>query len=188
MHRREILQALSLMMGNMVLSPAVARVLDGYEPKISSKTIFKKPEIALLGEIAETIIPQTTSPGAKAAGVGEFIKLMIDDCYKPDEQTAFRAGLSEVDKQANGLFKKNFVDCDKKQKVDVLQRIEAQAMADRSQGKKMFSFWFTLKELTLTGYFTSEIGAKQALEYVYIPAKYDPCMEIKPEQKAWALS
>jgi hypothetical protein len=188
MHRREILQAAALMLGNMALSPAVARVLDGYEPKMSLKTIFKSSEVALMGEIAETIIPETTTPGAKAAGVGEFIKLMIDDCYKPDDQTAFRAGLAEVDKQAKGLFKKNFVECDKKQKTDILQRMEAQAMAERSQGKRDFSFWFTIKELTLTGYFTSEIGAKQALEYVYIPTKYEPCIDLKPQQKTWAMN
>ncbi|MCU0446168.1 MAG: gluconate 2-dehydrogenase subunit 3 family protein [Microscillaceae bacterium] len=188
MQRREILQAVALLLGNVVLSPAVARVLDGYVPQARLDSIFKPSEVALMTEIADTIIPETTTPGAKAAGVGEFIKLMIDDCYKPEDQQAFRAGLAEVDKQAQGLYKKNYVDCDKKARVDILQRMEAQAYADRQQAKSGLNFWFTVKELTLTGYFTSEIGAKQALEYVYVPAKYEACIDLKPGQKAWALS
>ena len=48
-------------------------------------------------------------------------------------------------------------------------------------------FWRLLKELTLFGYFTSEQGATQALEYVPIPGRYDACIPLKPGQKAYAL-
>jgi len=188
MHRREVLQAVALIMGNAVLSPAVARVLDGYTPKASGKTIFNsQAENKLIDEIADTIIPETGTPGAKAAGVGDFIRLMIDDCYKPEDQEAFKLGLAEVDRQSQGLFKKNFVDADKKQRIDVLRRLEAQAYAERGKSKN-FPVWFTFKELTVTGYFTSEIGAKQALEYIQVPARYDGCTDLAPGQKTWAAS
>jgi hypothetical protein len=44
-----------------------------------------------------------------------------------------------------------------------------------------------MKGLTVTGYFTSEIGATQALEYLPIPGKFEACIPLKPGQKAWAL-
>jgi hypothetical protein len=186
MQRREILQAIALMMGNAVLSPVAAKVIEGYAPVLKGKSIFKTSEVALISEIAEMIIPETKTPGAKAAKVGEFIELMLNDCYKTEDQESFKKGLAEVNNQAQGLYKKTFIDLNNQQKTDVLQRIEAQAFGERGKVKGL-SFWFTIKELTVTGYFTSEIGAKQALEYVYVPARYDGCMDMKPDQKTWAM-
>ena len=48
-------------------------------------------------------------------------------------------------------------------------------------------FFQRMKELTVTGYFTSEIGATKALEYLPIPGKFEGCIPLKPNQKAWAL-
>ncbi|MEO6916605.1 MAG: gluconate 2-dehydrogenase subunit 3 family protein, partial [Chitinophagaceae bacterium] len=53
--------------------------------------------------------------------------------------------------------------------------------------KKEPNFFQLAKELTMLGYFTSEIGAKQALAYVAVPGRYEGCTPIKPQQKAWAL-
>jgi hypothetical protein len=188
MYRREVLQSISLLIGSAFVSPALAEILDGKRamPSTSRQNIFNAEDSALITEIADVIIPDTSTPGAKQAGVGEFIQLIVNECYTPEDQAAFKAGLAETDRQSIGLYQKKFLESDKKQREDILRRIEARALADKS--KKGFSFWFAIKELSVTGYFTSEIGAKQALEYVWVPGRYEACIDLKPDQKTWAVS
>ena len=104
---------------------------------------------------------------------------------------------------------KAFVQLDPTQRIEVVKKLEAEAKQQLAQmntskaaakvensqadlqmpdAKKRFTPFFTmLKDLTLTGYFTSEIGCTQALEYVAVPGRYDGCITIKPGQKAWAI-
>ena len=66
--------------------------------------------------------------------------------------------------------------------------LEGDLERKNNKGKKApVPFFFMIKELTTTGYFTSEIGATQALEYLPIPGKFDGCMPLSPNQKTWAL-
>jgi Gluconate 2-dehydrogenase subunit 3 len=186
MYRREVLQSISMLLGSAFVSPALAGILEGKTslPQSTGQDIFSTAEKELITEIADLIIPDTSTPGAKQAGVAEFIQLIVNECYKVDEQSAFKAGLAEVDNQAKGIFQKTFLESDKTQREDVLRRIEARAQADKYQ--KPFLFWFAIKELTVTGYFTSEIGAKQALSYLWVPGRYNGCIDLTPEQKTWA--
>lgn len=185
MQRREVLQAVSVMLGSSMISPAIAKVLDGYvpQPRPVDQSIFSLNDKALIAEIAETIIPETGTPGAKAVGVGDFIVMILEDCYKPVDQEAFRQGLLKVEEEAKRRSGKSFLECSASEKIKTLTTIEAQAMA---ASKKAFSFWHSIKSLTVTGYFTSEAGTKQALEYLWVPGKYQACMEMKPGQKTWA--
>ena len=67
---------------------------------------FTADDIAYLDEIAETILPETKTPGAKAAKTGAFMALMVTDGYGPDEQRTFRDGMRALDEQsrkANGV-------------------------------------------------------------------------------------
>ena len=58
---------------------------------------FSAADVALLDEVAETILPRTKTPGAKDAGTGPFIALMVTDTYKPRDQQMFRDGLRALD-------------------------------------------------------------------------------------------
>ena len=68
---------------------------------------FSAEDVALLDEIADTILPTTAkSPGAKAAGTGPFMALMVTDTYREPQQRAFREGMRKLDlasQQANGV-------------------------------------------------------------------------------------
>jgi hypothetical protein len=162
---------------------------------------------ALVAEIAEHIIPKTTTPGAKEAGVGPFIELMLKDCYKAQEQQNFLEGLADVDAKATKAHGKNFLQTSLAEQVALLKMVEKETIelmksANVQQVKvgdnvdkevisskklKGTPFWRLMKELTLFGYFTSEQGATQALDYVPIPGRYEGCIPLKPGQKAYAL-
>ena len=124
---------------------------------------------ALMEEIADTLLPTTAgSPGAKAAGTGAAMNLILSDCYKPAEQRAVTEGLARFRAGAN-----NFL---------ALSRADREAFV-RSVGKEA---WFApVRELALGAYFSSEIGMTKALRYVRVPGKYVGCMPLEPGQPAW---
>jgi hypothetical protein len=134
-------------------------------------------QAALLAEVADIIIPTTGTPGAKAAGVEKFIVRVVRDCFEKPEQDKFYAGLAKLDADSQAKFGKGFVTIDVAQKNEMLK----QSTVDNK------AFFLMMKGLTVTGYFTSEIGATQALEYLPIPGKFEACIPLKPGQKAWAL-
>lgn len=191
MNRRDALQMVAVMMGGMLTTPALADMLSnprnlGQTPG-SMPLVFSAEQEALIAEIADVIIPTTSdSGGAKAAGVGPFINTMVSDCYPKDYQDRFKAGLAKIDRECKAAFGKSFVQANNDQRTVVLKIEESNAYADRQAGVKEQAFWFMIKELTMFGYFTSEIGCTKALAYEWVPGRFEGCVDLKPGQKAWA--
>jgi Gluconate 2-dehydrogenase subunit 3 len=183
MNRRDAIQRAALLMGSTFSLPALADTLENFE--FSGLSAFTPPQVATLAELAETIIPRTKTPGAKDAKVQDFMVAVVSDCFKPEDRDKFMAGLADVDSRSQAAFKKNFAKCSPAQRTEVLKKLEADAMEHRKSGKGEH-FWFTLKGLTLTGYFTSEPGATKALRYVAVPGRYEGCVPYKKGDKAWA--
>ena len=193
-------------------SPALADTLEASATRraLTGKPVFfTADQDATVAELADTIIPTTTTPGAKAAKVNEVIDIILKDCYQPADQQRFVDGLTQTNKLSQDAYGKAFVQLDSAQKIEIVRKLEADAkqqLADMNTnkgaakvensqadlqmpnaGKRYTPFFTILKDLTLTGYFTSEIGATQALEYVAVPGRYDGCVPLKPGQKAWAI-
>jgi len=187
---------------------------------------FTPQDVAYFDEVADTILPTTSTPGAKAANVGHFIAVMVTATYDPKDQEIFKRGvatLNEESGKANGG--KTFVEATPEQRLALLTRFdrEAKTYMDRreearrrakqgNEGDKYLgdqrqenapegsdvnpapaitadapTHWFRMvKELTMLGYFTSELGMAQALRYVESPGRYDPCAPYKAGEKAWA--
>jgi hypothetical protein len=150
---------------------------------------------ATVTTIADLIIPQTDTPGAKAVRVNEFIDLILTEWYDAADRDKFLAGLANVDTQAHDLFGKNFVDSSPAQQKQLLIALDeeltefrqAETLAARRrrmhfEGGK--SFFYAMKQLTLVGYFTSEEGAKQALHYEVIPSQHVQCAPLQEEKEA----
>ena len=133
---------------------------------------------ALLIEVADIIIPTTDTPGAKAAGVEAFIIRLIRDCYELPEQMTFYAGLAKIDAASEKVHGKKFVELSVAERNDIIT----------DATKTSTAFFKHMKQLTVTGYFTSEIGATQALEYLPVPGSFQGDVPLKPGQKAWAIS
>ena len=191
---------------------ALADTLDASAARraLTGKPLFfTADQDATVAELAETIIPTTSTPGAKAARVNEVIDVILKDCYKSADQQRFLDGLTQTNKLSQDTYGKAFVQLDPTQRIEIMKKLEAddkqlrtqmksartsaqaagaQADAQVPKGEKQYTpFYSILKELTLTGYFTSEIGCTQALEYVAVPGRYDGCVPLKSGQKAWAI-
>lgn len=188
MNRREALETVALMMGGTIIGGAA--FLQGCKND-NAKTVgqlLSADQIAFLDEIAETIIPTTDTPGAKAANVGKFMNTMVTDCYEEKDQKIFVDGLAKVDEASKKMHGKSFLEATAEQRTALLNSInkELKAYNEKKKDGDPNHYFGLMKQLTLLGYFTSEIGATKALRYVAIPGKYEGCVPYNKGDKAWA--
>ncbi len=126
--------------------------------------------------IAELIIPKTDTPGAREAGVPAFIDVMLADWAGDDQRQMFTAGLANVDERSRALFGKEFVACSEAQQTQILTDLDAELARLRdTKSDASKNFFQAMKWLTLTGYYTSEVGATTELHYRVVPGRYEPC-------------
>lgn len=191
MNRREALRNVAILLGSAI-SASTLSAIEGCNPKGPDNYALQAPDTKkMLEEIAETIIPQTNTPGAKAAGVGDFIVTMLNDCYTPADQQTVLSGLKQIDAASDKQYKKPFVDLAAEQKTTILTAVDKERDAYNKRDKKgkddPAHYFHILKELTLLGYFTSKPGASEALRYVPVPGKFEGCIPYTKGQKAWAM-
>ncbi|HCN84992.1 MAG TPA: Twin-arginine translocation pathway signal [Sphingobacteriaceae bacterium] len=209
MDRREILKMIALATGGTFIGGEI--FLTGCASDKTSTIGFSKDEIAYMDEIAETILPRTKTPGAKDAAVGNFMAVMVNDCYTPDDQKIFHQGLTTLNNLSQNKYKENFMSITPAQRHDLLVIIDAEAKEaqkkksefDKVQTEKqrsadfnrnmtfkkeeMPAHYFTMiKQLTMLGFFTSKVGANEALRFVAVPGRFDACIPYKKGDKAWA--
>ncbi len=182
MNRRDALSRVALILGGTVIG--AGSFLEGCRPA-DKKTItglsFTDQDIEYLDEIAETIIPATDTPGAKAAKVGAFMSLMVTDCYEEKEQRIFIEGMNTINNESKKKFDKVFMQLSATDKADMLTVIDKETK-EYNKNKKPedpVHYFRLIKELTVLGYFTSEPGATQALNYIETPGRYEGCIPYK---------
>jgi hypothetical protein len=205
MDRRELLKMIAVLTGGAVVGSEF--FLTGCTAGGKTDAEFTAANMALLDEVGETILPATSSPGAKAAQVGEFMKIFVTDCYPTDSQDAFTRGINELDEACKKMHSKRFMDCTPEQRHDLLLSLEKEAREFndtqeekdknrreelKTQGKEddfaasPRHYYTMMKQLTLLGFFTSKAGATQALRYEPVPGRYDGALPYKKGDRAWA--
>jgi hypothetical protein len=163
--------------------------------------LFSAADIALLDEIAETMLPETSTPGAKAAKTGAFMALMVTDAYTERQQQIFRTGLSQVDDACRAAHQVSFMQATPAQRLTVVEALDREqklamdarvpaptnrAPAPPAAPDEPAHYFRMMKELALLGYFTSEIGYTKAMRYRESPGRFDPCAPLTPGEKSWA--
>ena len=148
---------------------------------------FTADELALMDEIGETIIPTTDTPGAKAMGIGALMAALVRDCYDEPTQAIFRRGLVLVDEASRKRNGQSFLASSAADRTALLNELDRE-QRKQAAGKLKNTpphYFHLLKQLTLLGYFTSEIGCTQALRYVETPGSYHGDVPYKKGDKAW---
>lgn len=188
MNRREAVQYISFLLGGTILgADAFIGCKNGDGDK---KADFSQKDIELLDEIAETILPATKTPGAKAAKVGDLMKVMVNDCYEERDQKIFHAGIEKIQELSKQQYNKDFIEIKPEQRHGLFVKLDneqKEAMKNWKAGEPKHYFRM-IKELTLLGYFTSEIGCTQARRYIETPGRWEACIPYKKGDKAWANS
>ncbi|MFK7921574.1 MAG: gluconate 2-dehydrogenase subunit 3 family protein [Bacteroidia bacterium] len=179
MDRREALKNTALMIG-MVSASSVLGVMSGCKAGRSRDwvpMILTEGRADLVGDIAERIIPKSDTPGALEVGVDAFIDAMLNGYMKEEEVQAFLTGLGQVDSVANSLHGDSFSSLKPEEQDAVLTALAEEA--DKLKGKERnMAFFPKMKELTIAGYFTSELVAEKHLNYQPVPGDFKGCVDI----------
>ena len=235
--RREMIRRVGLLLGGMTFVGGTSLLTaceKGQRVVQAGNQVgqFTAADMDFLDEVADTMLPETKTPGAKAAKVGPFMAVMVTDCYDDKEQQIFRDGMKKLDdacRKANNVAfmqatpqqrlalletldkeqktytdaveaARNHKDSADTTKTEAAKKAQAQLPSPRKEGgvgadagtatpitaDSPKHYFRMMKELALLGYFTSEIGCKQAQRYAETPGRYDPCVPYKPGDKAWA--
>ena len=178
--RRETFAGFALSLG--FVSSGIAGQAWAAAPPLGWRPTALNPEQArTLDAAAELIMPATDTPGARAAGVPQFIDRTIGTWCSPTQAKLLRSGLDQLDVDARAANGAAFADLTAAQQIALLTRYD-------TGGDPQRPFFGLLKELTTIGYFTSKPGATLALRYDPVPGDYRGCVPLKEIGRAWATS
>jgi len=207
MDRREAVKYISILLGGTFVGADA--ILSGCKSDTGKHTEFTPEDIAYLNEIGETILPQTSTPGAKAANVGQFMTIMVNDCYEEGDQTAFHEGMDKLNDASKKKFDKTFMNITPQQRQELLIEIDNEskeyqktkvnkfneeenrkekdeiAKGNKTYKKQRISphYFMMMKQLTLLGFFTSKEGLTKAVNYQAVPGRFDGCIPYKKGDK-----
>ncbi|WP_423149311.1 gluconate 2-dehydrogenase subunit 3 family protein [Rubrolithibacter danxiaensis] len=128
----------------------------------------------LLGEITETLIPKTDTPGAKDLSLHLFVLKMMDDLFEKEQQEKFVKGLDQIDEIAEKNYNNRFVKLTAPQREELLNRVEKKEFSGDVQ-----SFYPLMKQLTITGYLNSKYVMTKLRVYELVPARFHGCVPVK---------
>ena len=186
MDRREAVQYISILLGGTLVGSSA--FLSGCKTETPTSMTFSAEDISWLDEVADTILPATKTPGAKAAKVGQFMSVMVNDCYNESDQKVFHKGIGQLNDYSKENMGDTFLKLNPQQRNELLVKLDHDQKEYTKNKKKDESthYFRMMKELTLLGYFTSEIGSTQALRYVERPGRFDACIPYQKGDKAFA--
>jgi hypothetical protein len=216
--RREVIQQVATLLGGAALVGGDRLLAISIQDEAMAQAMrqgvgaFTAADVALLDEIADTILPETTTPGAKAAKTGAFMAVVVTDVYTPSSQDVFRDGMQSLDeacRQAHGVTFMQATPAERLTVLEALDREQKAAMdaripppSNRAPAPSAFApensselrriepepahYFRMMKELALLGYFTSEIGCTKAMRYIESPGRFDPCVPHTPGDRTWA--
>lgn len=175
MQRRDILKALG--------AAAALAVLPEHEAvaawaRLGSNIGFagalSADQLALIGAIADTILPRTDTPSATDVKVPAFVDVIVSENYTDNQRTAFVNALPPLETALRGPDGASFVTMDPELRAVSLGAVER---ANRQQ-QPHATYW-RLKGLVIHGYFTSEQVAKQVLHYNMMPGRFDGAAKVR---------
>lgn len=190
MTRREAIQRLALAFGGTLSLPVLGAALSCRHPSTRpaawAPRTLTAPQLGLVTALAEAVLPATDTPGATGAGVHEFADHLLTDWMSEDERERFLGGLGALDAACRERFAASFPELDAERQLDFLRPLDAAGVEARRAGEDPLPFFATLKEVVLVGYYTSEIGMTQELQYRVVFPSYEGCVPLDEVGRAWA--
>jgi len=181
LNRRDTLRGLALTAGFAATGWA-SRAAAAVQPLTWTPTALTQDQAQLLDVVAELIIPTTDTPGARAAGVPQFIDRAVADYYDKAQVEQLKGGLARMDADARAAHGAVFVALTPQQQVDLLTTYDQEAAIVQNKGH----FFPALEDMVTVSYFTSEPGATQALKYEPVPGAYHGCVPLAEIGRGWA--
>jgi len=180
MNRREAVRATTLVISALLLTSNGLVLGCAREAARIAGRVLTADDQALMEEIADTLLPTTkSSPGARAAGAGAAINLLLSECYEPEQQVRVVNGLKELRKKCDAEFGRAFAALTTQEREQLLRELDATAL--RAKGH----YFELVRELADRAYFSSEIGMTRARRWMLEPGKWVGCVPLLPGQPSW---
>lgn len=172
--RRSAIKQFLFVSAGFALVPSCLQ--DKSKPAVELKNFsISADQEVLLAELTESIIPKTTSPGAKDISAHLFALKMVDDCRSKEDQDKFMAGLAAFEKQAEKISGKSFLKQTAAERKAVLTEMEK----DRESKEDAVDFYRTMKRFTIQAYSSSEFFLTKVQVYELVPGRYHGCVPVK---------
>jgi hypothetical protein len=185
MDRRDLLRTAALVLGATVSNSCSRALLSGAALDTApADATLDEEQLRKVAAICELIIPQTDTCGAIEAGVPTFVQSIVSEWYTPAERDVFLIGLDIVDVVSRAEFGAAFLALTHQQQVRVLEVLETGSAGVRGIGADS-PFFANIKELTVLGYYTSELGSRQELLYRPVPGAYHGSAHFDPSSRQW---
>jgi hypothetical protein len=190
MNRREWLKSMSALAIGVVAAPSLLAVFDAHaasQKPGAAPRFFNPQQGSTIAAVVDIIIPRTDTPGALDAGVPLFIDQMFHDVYTKAEQQRYLAALAAFEQAAG----KPFARLDDARRKALVTKLHGEAIAvpPHTVIPPAADFVLMSKKLTMLGFFMSEPGCTQVLQYVAVPGgfKADIPLSEAGNGKAWAV-
>jgi hypothetical protein len=173
MNRRSAIRSCFAVSAGIFLLPSC--VQEKAKPPIALKNIVVNDEQEnMLAKLAETIIPKTTTPGAKDISSHLFAMMMVDDCFDPDAQKKFVTGLAEFESLTNSKYGETFGKCTIEQKKGLLSDMENK----KAVPEGALSFYQSMKRLTIQSFTSSQYFLTKIHVYELVPSRFHGCFPV----------
>ena len=186
MNRRELLKMVAAATGGVVIGGEFFLAgCKNPDAGIGTSNTFTESDITFLDEVAETIFPKTSTPGAKDAKVGQYMTVFVNDCYDQQQQDAFHAGMKSLNDACKKMHGHDFMKAEPAHRKELLVALDKERDEYQKTKKKEDPnhYFQAFKQLTIMGYFTSKEGREGATNYQPVPGKYQGDIPYKKGDK-----
>lgn len=188
-NRREALKRVGYLLGSAVSAPVALGFLNGIQakPGITWKPdFFTESQAKSISIVTDIIMPKTDTPAASELGVPKYIESIVGTIWGPFERDRFMKGFEYFLERAKDDLRTDFHKASATMQKAFVEKRHRQIFGDDIDWSKRPFLW-SMKELTITGYCTTEIGATELLQHLTIPGEYRPCISVEEAGgKTWA--
>jgi hypothetical protein len=198
LERRQFLAQAALLAGG-TLSFGCTRALSllaADSPRTPTESLLDIDQRARLVRAVDLILPETDTPGAVAAGVPDFIEMMLVDYYYEDERDRLIEGLDELDDWARREHGVSFVDAAEEAQIELLRESEREGLQALSAGganplagflggppAPPPAFFQSLRELVAVGYTTSSVASQHVFDFAPFHHAFEACLPMTPSAR-----
>jgi Gluconate 2-dehydrogenase subunit 3 len=174
MNRRSAIRSFIIVSAGASLLPSCLQKEDG-KPTVHLNNIkLSGSQEKLLAALTETILPTTTTPGAAGLSSHAYVLMMMDDCFKKEEQVKFMKGLRQFDEATKKKIGSDFVNAEASQRIELLRALES----GKDIPEEVVSFYSAVKGLTIESFTGSKYYLTEVRKYDMVPGRFHGCFPV----------
>lgn len=185
--RKEALKRVSYLLGGTISAPTVLGFLSGCTASSAPTRNFSPEQIDFLAAVSDVIIPKTDTPSASEVGVPKFMDDMIFTIWDEKDRNNFLTKMEDFQQKAEQELGQPLTEASSEEQRNFIQKEHDAVFGGNADWQAPRPFIWLMKEMTITGYFSTEVGMTQVLQYQMVPGSWNGCIPFEEAGgKVWA--